>query len=77
MKSKFLTIDYRDILKGIFIAFMTAILTGLLKMLEAGAAFDWPTIKPLLIAGACAAISYVLKNLLTNSNGQMFTREPV
>lgn len=77
MKSRFLTIDYRDILKGIFIAFMTSILTGLVRILEAGAAFDWPTIKPLLIAGACAAISYLLKNYMSNSRGQMFTREPV
>jgi hypothetical protein len=76
MKSKFLTIDYRDILKGIFIAFMTSFLTGLVDMLQKGAVFDWPTIKPVLIAGACAAISYLLKNYMSNSKGQMFTREP-
>jgi hypothetical protein len=76
MKSRFLTIDYRDILKGIFIAFMTSFLTGLVDMLQKGAVFDWPTIKPVLIAGACAAISYLLKNYMSNSKGQMFTREP-
>jgi hypothetical protein len=76
MKSKFLTLDYRDILKGIFIAFMTSFLTGLVDMLQKGAVFDWPTIKPVLIAGACAAISYLLKNYMSNSKGQMFTREP-
>jgi hypothetical protein len=76
MKSRFLTIDYRDVLKGIFIAFVTAVLEGILKMLEAGAGFDWPTIKPVMIAGICAAISYLLKNYLSNSRGQMFTREP-
>jgi hypothetical protein len=77
MKSKFLSIDYRDILKGIFIAFMTAVLEGILKMFQTGAAFDWQTIKPVLIAGACAAISYLLKNYMSNSKGQMFTREPI
>lgn len=76
MKSQFLSIDLRDVLKGLFIAFLTAFLDGILKVLEAGATFDWPTIKPVLIAGACAAISYLLKNLVTNSQGELFTREP-
>jgi preprotein translocase subunit Sec61beta len=66
-----------DLLKGLFIAFLTAVLAGILKMFETGAAFNWLTIKPVLIAGACAAISYILKNYLSNSHGQMFTREPV
>jgi hypothetical protein len=77
MKSRYLTIDSRDILKGLFIAFMTAILTGILKILETEASFDWPTLKPVLIAGACAAISYLLKNFMSNSRDQLFTREPV
>jgi hypothetical protein len=55
---------------------MTSILTGLVDMLQKGAVFDWPAIKPVLIAGACAAISYLLKNYMSNSRGQMFTREP-
>ncbi|MGD0340874.1 MAG: hypothetical protein ABSA76_04090 [Bacteroidales bacterium] len=76
MKSKYLTIDSRDILKGLFVAFLTAILTGIMKILETGAIFDWPTLKPVLIAGACAAISYIIKNLLSNSRDQLFTREP-
>ena len=77
MKSRYLTIDSRDILKGILIAFMTSVLAGILKIFETGAAFDWPTIKPVLIAGACAAISYILKNFMSNSRDQLFKREPV
>jgi preprotein translocase subunit Sec61beta len=77
MKSKFLTIDRRDFLKGLFIAFLTAILTGILKMFEAGSAFNWITLKPVLIAGICAAISYLLKALVSNSRDELFAREPV
>ncbi len=77
MKSKLLTIDRRDFIKGLFIAFLTVLLTGILKIFETGSSFDWPTMKPVLIAGACAAISYLLKALVSNSRDEMFTREPV
>ena len=76
MKSKFLTIDARDILHGILMAFLTSLLAGIIEMLQSGAAFDWPTLKPVLIAGISAALSYLLKCLSTNSRGQLFTREP-
>lgn len=76
MKSKFLTINFRDILYGILIAFLTALLSGIIDMLQRGAVFDWPTLKPVLTAGICAALSYLLKCLATNSRDQLFTREP-
>jgi hypothetical protein len=34
MKSKFLTLDARDILHGILMAFLTALLTGIIDMLQ-------------------------------------------
>jgi hypothetical protein len=77
MKSKFLTINARDILHGLIMAFLTALLTGIIDMLQTGAVFDWPTLKPVLIAGISAALSYLLKCLSTNSRGELFTREPV
>lgn len=77
MKSKFLTIDHRDFIKGLFVAFLTALLTGILKIFETNSSFDWPTFKPVLIAGVCAAISYLLKALVSNSRDELFTREPI
>jgi hypothetical protein len=77
MKSKLFTIDTRDVLHGLFIAFLTALLTGIIDMLGKGAVFDWPSLKPVLIAGISAALSYLLKCLATNSRNQLFTREPV
>jgi hypothetical protein len=76
MKSKFMTIDRRDLIHGLFIAFVTTILAGIIDMLQKGAAFDWTTLKPVLIAGICAALSYLLKSLLSNSRNQLFTAEP-
>ena len=76
MKSKFLSLDLKDFLRGILIAFMTAVITGIISMLDTGAAFTWVTLKPVLIAGVSAALSYLLKCLITNSQDQMFKREP-
>ena len=77
MKSKFLTLDWKDFSRGLLIAFLTAVLTGVINMLDAGAVFTWTTIKPVLIAGVSAALSYLLKCLATNSQDQLLKREPV
>ena len=76
MKSKFLNLNAKDFFRGLFVAIMAAILTGVIEMLDTGVVFSWLTIKPVLIAGVSAALSYLLKCLLTNSQDQMFKREP-
>ena len=76
MKSKFLTLDLKDFTRGLLIAFLTALLTGVINILDTGAVFTWITLKPVLIAGISAALSYLLKCLATNSQDQMFKREP-
>ena len=76
MKSKFLTLDWKDFSRGLLIAFLTAVLTGVINILDAGAVFDWVTLKPVLIAGISAALSYLLKCLATNSQDQLLRREP-
>ena len=77
MKSKLFTLDLRDLMNGLLVAFLTALLTGIIEILGNGAVFDWPTLKPVLIAGISAALSYLLKSLSTNSHNQLFTKEPV
>ena len=76
MRSKFLTLDWKDFSRGLLIAFLTAVLTGVINILDTGAVFTWITLKPVLIAGVSAALSYLLKCLATNSQDQMFKREP-
>jgi len=76
MKSKLFTLDWRDLINGLFVAFLTAILTGTIEILGNGAVFDWIHIKPVLIAGISAALAYLLKSLSTNSHNQLFKKEP-
>ena len=77
MKSKFLTLDWKDFSRGLLVAFLAAVITGVINILDTGAVFTWLTVKPVLIAGISAALSYLLKCLATNSQDQMFKREPV
>ena len=76
MKSKLFTLDWKDLSRGLLIAFLTAVLTGVINILDSDVLFTWMTIKPVLIAGISAALSYLLKCLATNSRDQMFKREP-
>lgn len=76
MKSKLFTLDIRDLLNGVFIAFLAAMIDGIIKILDSGAVFDWIHLKPVVIAGISAALSYPLKCLATNSHNQLFRKEP-
>jgi hypothetical protein len=76
MKSKFLTLDWKDLSRGLLIAFLAAIISGVINILDTGAVFTWVTFRPVLIAGISAALSYLLKCLMTNSQDVMFRREP-
>jgi hypothetical protein len=76
MKSRIFTLDLRDLANGLFVAILTALLTGIIEILGDGAVFDWIHIKPVLIAGISAACAYLLKSLSTNSRNELFTKEP-
>lgn len=74
--SPFGKLNLRDLLNGIVVAFLTAALTGLIQVLDAG---GLPTADQLIVAGKSglvASLAYLLKNLVTNSQGEMATKEP-
>lgn len=76
MKSKFLNLELKDFLRGLLIAFLTALISGVIEMLDTGVVFTWLSMKPVIIAGVSGALAYLLKCLMTNSQDQMFKREP-
>ena len=68
--------DWRDFINGLFVAILTALLTGVIDILGNGAVFDWNYIKPVLIAGISAACAYLLKSLSVNLRNQLFMKDP-
>ena len=75
MRSGFLSLNWQDALKGLVVAFFTAIITGVYQVFQSGSAFDWPTLRPVLFGAIAAALGYLIKNYLTNSDGKMFKLE--
>jgi len=73
-KSKFLGLNLNDAWKGILTALATAVVANLTNILGNG----WPTSAELLDTlriGLYAAGGYILKNLLTNSDGEILKKE--
>ena len=76
-RSPFLKLAIPDFIKGLILAVITALVTGLYELINGGWAFtfDWVTFKPIVMTAVAALLSYLIKNLLTNSDGQPFAAE--
>jgi len=69
--SSFGKLNLRDLVNGLVVAFLTASLTGLITILDSGVLPDLSQLKAAGLSGLVAALAYLLKNLVTNSNGKM------
>jgi hypothetical protein len=74
--SEFLKLNVQDFLKGFVVAAIAAIGTALLPLLDAGTLPSLAQLQAAGIIGITAGLSYLFKNIFTNSNGQIVTPEP-
>lgn len=76
MKSNFLNLNWKDLVKGFIVAVITAIITAVYEAIQAGTIqFTWPFFEPVLITALGAGLAYLIKNWLTNSNDQFVKKE--
>ncbi|MGQ9620474.1 MAG: hypothetical protein ACUVTX_05750 [Bacteroidales bacterium] len=75
MGSKYLRLNRRDFFKGLVVTVICTFITGLYQLVASGGALNWFTMKPVVIAAAGAGVSYLTKNLLTNSKGDFMSPE--
>lgn len=73
--SKFLRLDHYDALKAVIVAALTAFLTSVLQYLQAGSLPTREQVVSAWIAGLAAGVSYLVKNIFTNSKGEIVTPE--
>lgn len=68
MKSNFLNLNFKDISKGLLTAVIVAVLTYLYEVIQTGdfTAIDWKLVGSTALI---AAVGYLFKNLVTNSEG--------
>lgn len=73
--SNFMTLNWKDLLKGAIVAFIVAVLTGALTLFQSGQIeWTWAYWQPTIYAGITALIAYLLKNLVTNSNDELLKK---
>jgi VIT1/CCC1 family predicted Fe2+/Mn2+ transporter len=73
--SNFLNLNVDDLVKGFIVAFLSTALTGVVATLDSGALPTLAELKSAGIVGLTAGISYLLKNLLTNSQGVVLKKD--
>jgi hypothetical protein len=75
MSSKFLRLNSRDFVHGLIVVIFCTFITGFYQLIANGGIINWITIKPVVIAAIGSGVSYLTKNLLTNSKGQFMKTE--
>jgi len=73
--SNFLNLNVDDLVKGFIVAFLSTALTGVVATLDSGVLPTMGELKSAAIVGLTAGISYLLKNLLTNSQGVILKKD--
>jgi hypothetical protein len=75
MRSKFLKLNTRDFINGLIVAMFCTFITGFYQLVANGGVISWVTMKPVVIAAIGSGVSYLTKNLLTNSKGEFMRGE--
>jgi hypothetical protein len=75
MRSKFLKLNIHDFINGLIVAMFCTFITGFYQLIANGGVINWITMKPVVIAAIGSGVSYLTKNLLTNSKGEFMRRE--
>ena len=75
MKSRFFNLNTKDFIKGLIVAILTGVLTFLNNALISYHIVDMQLIKQTGIAALIGFLSYIIKNLFTNSKDEILKKE--
>lgn len=68
-KSEFLSLNSRDVFKGLVITVVSSVLALVYEVLQAGS-FDFDYNK-IALAGVTSGVAYLIKNLVTDQNDRI------
>jgi len=74
-RSNFFSLNMNDAIKGLFLAAVTALISGVYQLISTGTLFTWENIKPMLLTVLATVLSYISSNFLTNSQGEVLRTE--
>lgn len=69
--SNYLNLNLRDLIHGFFVAFVGAILSGLVSILDLHQLPTVAQLKDFALIGLTAGVSYLLKNIFQNNEGDL------
>lgn len=70
------SINFKDIAKGLIMAVITALMTGVYTSIQSGTfPPDAAGLKTMGLSALAAAIAYLLKNFMTNSNDEFMKKD--
>lgn len=75
MRSKFFALNWRDFLKGLIVAVLTAVFAVVAGLIQTGELFSKESLPVIGVAALTALLAYLSKNLFTNSSGEILTGE--
>lgn len=73
--SALFTLNLRDALNGFLIAFLTAFLSAVVSGLNNGLFPSLVDLKAFAMIGVTAGVSYITKNLFSNSKGELLKKD--
>lgn len=71
MNSKLFSLNWQDVAKAVLLFFLAAFLTSLVQILESGAFPTLTQLKSAAVVALTTSMSYLIKNFITNSEGQI------
>ena len=74
-RSNFLSLNWRDFLKGLLLSILSAVVTFIYEVVQAGTSFDAEFFKALAIVAVTTLLAYLGKNLFENSSGELAKTE--
>jgi VIT1/CCC1 family predicted Fe2+/Mn2+ transporter len=75
MRSAFLTLNWRDFIKGLVLAVLTAVITWAYEAVQSGTLFSPGALKTVGLVATGAFLAYLVKNFFTNTTGEILTKE--
>lgn len=73
--SNFFRLNWFDVLKSFLVAFLAALVTSLTASFESGALPTMPEFLLALKIALIAGVSYLIKNVFTNSDNEVLKKE--
>jgi len=75
MKSKFGKINLKDLGKGLFVTISGGILSGMEQLASSGGQINKISLLPIITTSLISGGSYLIKQLFTNSEGDLMAKE--